>query len=259
MRLKRVAVATPLLALLLATTADQASAATFSVSPIRVELDALHHTSILTVNNSGHEILRMQVRPMHWAMAPDGEWNLSPSDDLIATPELLEVAPGDTMQLRIGSLEDPGTTEASYRLLINDLPNLNEDAGPHKPIVKVLTQISLPVYLEPAQPKRDPVLRSAAIENGTLRVGIGNEGTQRLDAQGARVILTDSAGHQIAQRDQTTNYVLAGSTDFLRMKLPASLCAKAASVTLAWPGMAGVSLTHPISRGSDPCGGAGLH
>jgi fimbrial chaperone protein len=259
MRLKRVAVATPLLGLLLATTADQAGAATFSVSPIRVELDAAHHTSILTLNNSGHEMLRMQVRAMHWAMAPDGSWQLTPSDDLIATPELLEVAPGDSMQLRIGSMEEPGTTEASYRLLIDELPNLSEEAGAHKPLVKVLTQVSLPVYLEPAQPKRDPVLRSATIEGGTLMLGIGNEGTQRLDAQGAQVILTDNAGHVIARRDQTTNYVLAGSTDTLRMKLPSPLCAKAASVTLAWPGMAGVSLTHPISRGGDPCGGAGLH
>jgi fimbrial chaperone protein len=258
MRLKAVAVATPLLALLLAAVANHA-AATFSVSPIRVELDAQHHTSILTVSNSGHEMLRMQVRAMHWGMAKDGKWDLSPSDDLIATPELIEVAPGDSMQLRIGSMEDPGTTEASYRLLIDELPNLSEDTGPHKPLVKVLTQVSLPVYLEPAQPKRDPVLRSAAIENGTLLVGIGNEGTQRLDAQGARVSLSDSAGHVVARRDQTTNYVLAGSTDFLRMKLPAALCAKAASVTVAWPNMAGVSLTHPISRGGEACGGAGLH
>jgi fimbrial chaperone protein len=192
-------------------------------------------------------------------MTDKGEWQLSPTDDLIATPELLEVAPGDTMQFRIGSMADPGTTEASYRLLIDELPNITEDAGRRRPVVNVLSQISLPVYLEPAQPRREPVLRTATIENATLLVGIGNAGNQRLDAQAARVILTDRAGQVIAQRDQTTNYVLAGSADVLRMKLPASLCARAAAVTLAWPNMPGVSLTHPISRGGEPCGGAGLH
>lgn len=247
------------LACLLGCPYHEAAAALFSVSPIRVELDTSHRTSILTFSNSGHENLRMQVRAMQWSMAPDGTWQLTPSDDLIATPELLEIAPGQNVQLRIGSMADPGQSEASYRLLIDELPNLSDDAGAHKPEVKVLTQVSLPVYMEPAGAKRIPVLRSATIQNGTLNIGIGNDGTQRLDAQGVQLVLADGAGRALVHRGQVANYVLAGSTDYLRINLPAEMCGRAASVTLAWPSMGGVSLTHPISRGGDPCRGAGLH
>jgi fimbrial chaperone protein len=259
MRYRKSAISGLLLACVLAAPADNATAALFSVSPIRVELDAAHRTSILTFSNSGHENLRMQVRAMQWSMAPDGSWQLAPSDDLIATPELLEIAPGQNVQLRIGSLADPGQSEASYRLLIDELPSLSEDAGEHKPEVKVLTQVSLPVYMEPPVATRVPVLRSAIIERGTLKIGIGDDGTQRLDAQGVQLSLADGAGRALLRRSQVANYVLAGSTDYLRVSLPAGMCERAASVTLAWPSMGGVTLTHPISRGGDPCRGAGLH
>ncbi len=257
MRMRKLTAPRIFFATLLASTACSAAAATFSVSPIRVELDAHHRTSILTFSNSGSEKLRMQVRAMRWTMAPDGEWELTPSDDLIATPELLEIAPGEAVQLRVGSMADTGPSEASYRLLIDELPNLAEQDGPHSPEVRVLTQVSLPVYSEPEHAIRVPVLRSAALDHGSLSIGIGDDGTQRLDAQGVKLVVADSAGRTILQRDQTANYVLAGGTAFLRVKLPDSVCARAQALTLAWPNMAGLARTHSITKGAEACSGAG--
>jgi len=232
-----------------------ASAATFSVSPTRVELDARHRAAILTFSNSGDEPLRMQVRTMRWSVAADGQWQLIPSDDLIATPELLEIAPGHSVQLRIGSLLDAGASEASYRLLIDELPNLSDNKSVHSPEIKVLTQVSLPVFVEPAQVTRSPVLSAATIEHGVMVVGISDKGTQRLDPQSVKVTVTDRMGHVLGQHDQIANYVLPGSTWFLRMKWPANICSRIASVSVSWPGMANISLTHPISTGAEACEG----
>lgn len=234
-------------------------AATFSVSPIRVELDAHHRTDILTINNSGDEPLRMQIRSMHWSMAADGQWQLTPSDDLIVTPELLEIAPGHNAQLRVGSLLDAGASEASYRLLLDELPDLSDSKSAHPPEIKVLTQVSLPVFVEPAQATRLPALSSAAIEHGVLVVGIHDRGTRRLDPQSVKVTVTDRTGHVLSQHDQIANYVLPGSTWFMRMKLPAHDCPYVASVSLLWPNVSNMPLTHSISTGAEPCEGTSSH
>lgn len=245
-----------LAALLLTAALPAAHAATFSVSPTRVELDAKHRAAILTVNNSGDAPLRMQVRPMLWTMQPDGEWKLTPSDDLIVTPELLEVAPGKSLQMRVGSMVDAGATETSYRLLIDELPNLGEGTSTAHPEIKVLTRVSLPVFDEPASPRRMPLLRSAALRKGVLELGIGNDGNQRLDAQSVKVSVSDGAGHALGEHDEVENYVLAGSTWFLRVKLPASTCQQATSVSVSWSSLASTSPPHPITRGAEACEGS---
>ncbi len=244
-----------LICLLLVAAGLPAKAATFSVSPIRVELDARHRSAILTFNNSGETPLRMQVRPMLWSMEADGQWKLTPSDDLIVTPELLEVDPGKSVQLRVGSLLDAGTVEASYRLLINELPNLSDKASAARPEIKVLTQVSLPIFVEPANPAPMPVLRSATLQKSLLELGLDNSGNQRLDAQNVKVNLLDAKGQVIEQHQQIANYVLAGATWFLRLNLPANVCARAASVSVSWSRMANISPTHPITKGAQACEG----
>ena len=259
MQICRLACTALLLFLTLACLEDHAAAATFSVSPTRLELDPRHRTNILTFTNSSQQALRMQVRTMSWSMAPDGTWQLAPSDDLIATPELLEVAPGQSVQLRVGSLADAGSKEASYRLLIDELPNLAEGAASHHPEIKVLTQISLPVYLEPPRATRVPTLRSASIEHGELVLAIADEGTQRLDAQDVKLTLTGVGGQPLGRHEQVAGYVLAGSTGYLRVKLPPSECTQAGAVMVSWPTMEGIDATHPISKGGGACWGASSH
>ena len=152
---------------------------------------------------------------------------------------------------------DAGEREASYRLLIDELPNLDKDSSLHKPEVKVLTQVSLPVYLEPARVSRVPVLQSATIEHGTLILGIGDDGTQRLDAQGVHLLIADRGNQPLGRHDQMENYVLAGSTGYLRIALSPAECERAGAVTVSWPSLEGAASTHPISRGSGACWGAG--
>jgi fimbrial chaperone protein len=243
------------MALLLTLGLCTAESATFSVSPLRIELDARHRTDMLTLRNTGDEPLRIQVRSMRWAMESGGEWRLTSSDDLIVTPQMLEIAPGQSGQLRIGSLLDAGTREASYRLLLDELPNLADDQSAPSPEIRVLTQVSLPVFLEPAQDSHVPGVSSASIEHGELVLGVGDEGTRRLDPQKIKLTLMDRAGQVLEEREQMENYVLPGSTWFLHVKLPANLCQRAASVSVSWLN-AGASDPHPLTTGAEACEGA---
>lgn len=250
-----------LAALLLALMAmpSLACAASFSLNPTRVELDPQHRADIITLHNAGTAPLRMQVRSMHWSMAADGRWQLTPSTDLIVTPELIEVAPGDSAQLRVGSLLDAGTTEASYRLLLNELPDLNGDKGSRTAQIRVLSEVSLPVFIEPAKATRVPVLRSALVEHGQLSIGVGNDGNQRLDPQEIELKVLDRAGHMLDQQQATANYVLPGATAPLQLKLPPAVCKQAASVSVTWPGIVDSPAAHPIQTGTEACEGKDSH
>lgn len=236
-----------------------ASAATFSLNPTRVELSAQHRSDIITLNNAGDTPLRMQVRSMHWSMAADGRWQLTPSNDLIVTPELVEIASGASAQVRVGSLLDTAATEGSYRLLLNELPGLTENKSGKPAEIRVLSEVSLPVFIEPAQVTRLPVLRSALVEHGMLFIGIGNDGTQRLDPQSVKLTVSDRAGRVLDQRELMANYVLPGATWSLQLKLPPTICRQAASVSVSWPGIADRPVSHSITTGIEACEGKDLH
>jgi fimbrial chaperone protein len=252
----RCALAALLLALVSAF-GSTALAATLSINPLRIELDARHRTDIINLKNTAESPLRLQVRTMVWTMADDGQWQLTPSKDLIVTPELVEIAPGQGVELRVGILADPGAAgEGAYRLLLDELPN--QDAAPAAlSEIHVLTQISMPVFLEPSRRTRVPSLASAAVKHGMLALGLGDVGTQRLDPQRVKVALLDGAGHVIDQREMTENYVLPGRTWYLNIKLPAASCERAASVSVTWPDLANTSLNQAITTDAQACDGAG--
>lgn len=228
--------------------------ATFSINPLRVELDARHRTDIITLKNVAETPLRVQVREMLWTVGDDGGWQLVPSKDLIVTPELVEIPPGESMQFRVGTLLEPGASEGTYRLLLDELPNL--DQGEAKPEIRVLTQISMPVFVEPARRTRIPALSGASLVHGELSVALRNGGTQRLDPQNIKVAVLDAGGRVLEQRDATANYVLPGRSWFMNLKLPTDTCAHAASVSVTWPNLASTSLSQAITPDAAACVGS---
>lgn len=233
---------------------SEVQAATFSINPLRVELDARHRTDIITLKNVADTPLRVQVREMLWTVTDDGQWQLTSSKDLIVTPELVEIPPGESAQFRIGTLLDPGASEASYRLLLDELPSL--DQGESKPEIRVLTEISMPVFVEPAHRTRVPALGGASVAHGRLSLGLRNGGTQRLDPQNIKVAVLDASGRVLEQHDATANYVLPGRTWFMNLKLPADTCERAASVSVTWPDLASTSLTQAITTDARACAGS---
>jgi fimbrial chaperone protein len=230
----------------------QAHAATFSINPLRMELGARQRTDVITFKNTADAPLRLQVRTMQWAVADDGQWQLTPSKDLNVTPELTEIPAGGSAQFRVGTLLDAGASERSYRLLIDELPGLDASEVA-QPEIKVLTQISLPVFIEPAKRTRLPALGTVSVDHGVLAMAVGDSGTQRLDPQGIKVAVLDEGGHVLEQRDATANYVLPGRNWFLSMKLSADACRRAATVSVRWPDLANTSLSHAITTDAKAC------
>jgi fimbrial chaperone protein len=235
-----------------------AHAATFSINPLRVELGARQRTDIVTLRNTADAPLRLQVRTMQWTVADDGQWQLSPSNDLIVTPELTEVPAGGSAQFRVGTLIEPGATEGSYRLLIDELPVADGDT-PSQSQIRVLTQISMPVFIEAAKRVRIPAIGGVTVAHGELSIAIGNTGTQRMDPTGIKVAVLDTAGQVLDQRDVTANYVLPGRNWFMNLKLSAEACRRATQVSVTWPDIAATKLTQAIATDSRACEDSASH
>lgn len=225
--------------------AGTALAANFSINPLRVELDSRHQAEILMLHNDGTAPLRLQVETTRWSMDADGTWQTAPTDELIATPLLLEIAANGSAQLRVGTLAQATDTERAYRLLINELPGDDDDAGGQVRL-RVLTRVSLPVFFEPPGAKPEPRIADARFLQGRLRIGLGNGGTRRMDPQTATVTLLDAAGRKLFRRDVNAAYVLAGARLPVELTVPAEACRQARTVRIHL-GDDGVDVEHAVA------------
>ena len=85
---------------LLVTAGLPAQAASLQATPISMEVVAPGATSVLTLRNSGDAPLQAQVRVMRWSQA-DGEEQLVPATDVVASPPITAIAPKGEQTVRL--------------------------------------------------------------------------------------------------------------------------------------------------------------
>ncbi len=93
------------------------------------------------------------------------------TNDLLFFPSLLEIGPGQSRRVRVGSTVPAGNSELSYRIIVEELPSAGRAAG----VVQVLTRLSVPVFVQPAAPRPKVVLK-ARVEGGQLQISLENGG-----------------------------------------------------------------------------------
>jgi fimbrial chaperone protein len=177
------------------------AAATLEVAPVRHELAAARPLLMMTVTNRGAEPTTLQVRGFVWTQA-DGEDRLLPADDAVISPPMFTLAPGASQVVR-GQLRPRAgdTREATYRLLIDELPSAQPEAA-----VRVALRLSIPVFVRPAQ--RAPADLGWQLDASGLRAvneGSNHERVRELSLRGAD-------GRTIAPLHAAPQYLLAGAT-----------------------------------------------
>ncbi len=103
----------------------EADAASLSVSPIRVEVLQPATSGNVTLRNESGRPLVGQVRVFEWALR-DGKDHFTPTDQVIASPPIVQLAPGSDALVRLLRLTGaPVDGEKAYRLVIDEVPNAN--------------------------------------------------------------------------------------------------------------------------------------
>jgi fimbrial chaperone protein len=196
-----------------------AQAATLQISPVMVDLAADANATGLTLRNSGGKPIYGQVRVFRWSQT-GGEDALTPTQDVVASPPLIEIAAGSEQLVRlVRTTPAASNVEQSYRILIDELPE--PDAAPSNGVA-IRLRYSVPVFIDPGSgPTGQPNL-AWRLHRGDAgwTLEVANTGGRR--AQIAGVEIVDGAGHAIPINKGLLGYALAGSMHQWPLALPVS-------------------------------------
>ncbi|RKP52725.1 fimbrial biogenesis chaperone [Trinickia fusca] len=221
------------------------SAATLQVSPVMVEFRPSENASSITLRNPGDHPLYGQVRMFRWDQV-NGNDTLTPSQDLIASPPLVEIPPhADQLVRLVRASATPVAVEQSFRILIDELPPPGEVSVGG---VTIRLRYSVPIFIEPPNMAGVPQLAwhlSKSAMGWTLSVD--NTGVRR--AQIAAVELVNGAGNAYQLNEGLLGYALAGRTVQWNVPLPATLdlsdTVKVRAVVNSLPVKGGITLKQP--------------
>lgn len=120
-------------------------AASLQVAPILLEFNPNEKIQELWLMNTGDETIRAQVRAKSWTQK-ENQNVLEDTKDLIASPMILSIQPGQKQLVRVVKLNPTLTTEQAFRLIVDELPS---DKAIKINGVQLLLQYSIPVFLKP--------------------------------------------------------------------------------------------------------------
>jgi fimbrial chaperone protein len=181
-----------------------ASAGTFTISPLKVELSAQSTTAALTVRNEDEAAVVVQAETLLWKQAA-GEDVLEPTRDVLVSPAVFTL-PGKGSQLVRVALRraaDPAR-ELSYRLILQEVP---QQAKPGFTGLQVALRLSLPVFVASTAPSQAELAWSATRDpDGQLVLRAENTGEAHAKVLGLTLTPLDGAGPALQQ--SVVHYVL---------------------------------------------------
>jgi fimbrial chaperone protein len=133
------------------------AAAQVLIDPVVVELAAQQRVAAISVlvSDKATVPVRMQAQVFRWTQGPDGEDIEEPSNDLLVTPAIAEIKPGQKQMFRVALRGGrPATGELAYRLMLDNIaePQAVEGIGPAGANIKLHMRYDLPVLFAPSVP-----------------------------------------------------------------------------------------------------------
>jgi fimbrial chaperone protein len=194
-----------------------ARAASLVLWPIDPVITASERSAALWVENRGSDQVVLQVRTLAWHQSGT-EDQLTDQDDVVASPPIARIAPGQRQLIRIFRRAAPsGPGEKSYRLLIDELPTpaRSEQKQAASAQLAVQMRYSLPLFTYGDDRNAGaPVLQARIrMEAGRSYIMFSNVGTRH-----ARLLNLRSAAGGEPLIPGLLGYVLPGQS--MRWMLP---------------------------------------
>ena len=163
-----------LLALSTALLAQVASAASFSVSPLRLELSAAVPVAVVEVGNASTEPVTVQAQSRTWTQR-DGLDDYSEGRPFIVSPTIFTIPAGGKQVVRVALRgAPPREVEAAYRLIMTEIPAAQPASSPG---LRVALRMDMAVYVSPLQPGAQPDASFALdLSTGSPRIAVKNSG-----------------------------------------------------------------------------------
>jgi fimbrial chaperone protein len=125
-----------------ATFAGPASAGSFSVNPVHINLPADRQAASLTITNSDAASVAVRVVALEWRQV-DGVDVHTPTNNVIVSPPIFTIAPGKTQLVRIGLKNRAGAS--AYRVVFEEIARQLPVEGQ----IQITLRLDLPLYVLP--------------------------------------------------------------------------------------------------------------
>ncbi len=174
-----------------------------SVLPVNIFLQPGQRATTLTVTNNGNSGTAIQIRGYAWNQKDDDD-PLTPSDTVVVSPPLASIAPGETQVVRLILRQSPQGQEATYRILVDQIPPPAEPG-----VVHVVLRLSIPIFAQPVTRAVPHVQFHVEASAGQIYlVGI-NDGLRHEAIRD--IVLSTSDGRKLKAEAGVSPYVLAGA------------------------------------------------
>jgi fimbrial chaperone protein len=238
-----------LLACALSLASAAAIASGLQISPVGLSLAPQQRADGIWLTNAGDTVMHAQVRVYRWTQEGD-EDKLTPSKELVVSPPMVEIAPGDRQLVRAIRLGPPPggphAMEDAYRLVIDELPvNAEGRRG-----LSFVMRYSLPVFVTPASGTavaRAPQLTWAVrLQGEHVVIEVANGGG--VHAQLAGLSFVDSAGTRTELHPGLLGYVLPMARMRWMLKIPPTAFAAGGTLEAQVNGEKAIQTLSPADR-----------
>ena len=190
--------------LIVLSTGLAARAQALSVIPVNILLTPGQRATTLTITNQGASETAIQIRAYTWSQK-DGNDQLAPTDAVVVSPPLASIAAGATQVVRLILRQPPVGSEATYRILIDQIPPPAE-AG----VVHVVLRLSIPIFAQPMTRALAHIQFHTEKDAGQLYLVGTNDGLRHEAIRDIALLAAD--GGKLKLDAGASPYILAGST-----------------------------------------------
>jgi len=202
-----------------------AAAGAFEIAPTTIDLAPGADRAVFYVTNHGSQPIVVQVQGFDWHQTDKGE-QLDRSDALTISPPMARLVPERRQTVRLAVKPGIAATERSFRLVVNELPDPQATAPQG---VRVLLQLSVPVFVAGAHPTPARLAWSAVRSPGGISLLARNTGTRH--AKLMNMFLSQPGAAAVALAPNTISYVLAGVSRRWTVAMPGLKAGDALRIT----------------------------
>jgi fimbrial chaperone protein len=197
-------------AFVVAFAAIPAFAASYAVEPTTFTLTPPVRNATMTLTNLSPVPIRLHVSAAAWSENDAGTMRLVPSPDIVIFPQLFTIPPLGKQVVRAAVVGAPREAEQPFRIVIDDMPGLDEIVQSGSARITMRTRFTVPVYVEPASPAAASHIENVGMHGGLLSFAVVNTGSTHVGGAALAVTGRDASGKTVYAAKVAGWHVLAG-------------------------------------------------
>ena len=208
-----------------------ASANGSSVSPTRLTLATGASSTYVTITNTSPVSQRYSASAYRWDETATVPVVLSPTNDVVFFPGSFTIDSLHSQRIRIGSTAASDTTEKTYRIVVSELPPLQNVLVPETAGLGFTASFSIPIYLAPQKPVSSGTITDVVVDRGNLRFTVHNTGNVHFVAKAMRVLARGDA-ETVMSTENSAWFVLANAQHDFVIPIPRGSCSAIRTVSI---------------------------